>query len=180
MIQFKWNYLEFRKGDYMSSTFAISNLLFEELYLAVRSTNKLINKVQVKDWEYRPQENMRSLLELTNHLAQIPFIDLAIMQEKSGAEVDKLQTSHLFTSEPSKLIRVMEEGYQALKNYIVSMSENDFLEKQTKAFYFEADSKGYTQAKWLIEITTHTFHHRGQFFNYLKQLGYEVNMFDLY
>jgi uncharacterized damage-inducible protein DinB len=60
------------------------------------------------------------------------------------------------------------------------LSEEEFLEKVTKPFYFPEEEKGHTQAKWLVEITTHAFHHRGQFFNYLKELGYEVNMFDLY
>ncbi|WP_370733829.1 DinB family protein [Paenibacillus dakarensis] len=36
------------------------------------------------------------------------------------------------------------------------------------------------QAKWLIEIVTHAQHHRAQMFNYLKTLGYQVSMFDLY
>ncbi|WP_327204754.1 DinB family protein [Paenibacillus sp. DMB20] len=29
-------------------------------------------------------------------------------------------------------------------------------------------------------MVTHAQHHRAQTFNYMKTLGYEVNMFDLY
>lgn len=164
----------------MSDTFAIRDLLLEELNLAVKTTNNLINKVQKKDWDYKPSKNMRTLLELTNHFVQIPFVDLAIMQEKSGDEVNQLQNHDLFKTDPIELIKVMEEGYEAFKDYMASLSESEFLQKHTKAFYFGDDSKGMSQVKWLIETTTHAFHHRAQFFNYLKQLGYEVNMFDLY
>ncbi|WP_371268621.1 DinB family protein [Bacillus licheniformis] len=49
--------------------------------------------------------------------------------------------------------------------------------KKTKPFYLD---EGMTQSRWLTETLTHIFHHRAQLFNYLKQLGYDVNMFDLY
>ncbi|WP_338463001.1 hypothetical protein V5G20_00985 [Brevibacillus borstelensis] len=32
----------------------------------------------------------------------------------------------------------------------------------------------------LVEIATHAQHHRSQLFTYLKLLGHDVNMFDLY
>lgn len=35
---------------------------------------------------------------------------------------------------------------------------------------------GHTQIQWLAEIQSHVFHHRGQFYNYLKQLQYDVTM----
>ena len=164
----------------MSNTLSMRDLLLEELHLAVKTTKKLIHKVQEKDWEYKPAENMRSLLELTNHLVQIPFVDLAIMQEKSEDEVNQLQNHDLYKNEPGDLISVMEDGYDAFKDYMISLPEHQLLHKQTKPFYFGDDFNGSSQVKWLIETTTHAFHHRAQFFNYLKQLGYEVNMFDLY
>ncbi len=57
------------------------------------------------------------------------------------------------------------------------LSEHDFLHKQSKPFYME---HGSTQAKWLVEIVTHAFHHRAQLFTYLKESGLAITMFDLY
>ncbi|MFC3781910.1 DinB family protein [Bacillus chungangensis] len=37
-----------------------------------------------------------------------------------------------------------------------------------------------TQARWLTETVTHLFHHRTQFFTYLKQTGRDVSMDNLY
>ena len=75
------------------------------------------------------------------------------------------------------MAEAMEQGFGRLKDYFYSLSDSDFLQKETKPFYLEAGS---TQAKWLVETTTHIFHHRAQMFNYMKQLGYEISMPDLY
>lgn len=157
----------------------LRDLLLSELYIAVRTTKELLKKVSEEDFSYQPTEKMRTLLEQANHLVQIPFVDIAIGQEKTEAEIRQLEKD-LYSTDVIKLGDVMERGFHELKAYYESLSEEDFLEKVTKPFYFSPDMAGHTQAKWLIETTTHAFHHRGQFFNYLKELGKEVNMFDLY
>ncbi|MBU5212282.1 DinB family protein [Heyndrickxia oleronia] len=161
------------------STSQIRDLLFSELYVAVRTTKELLKKVTEEDFSFQPNDKMRSLLEQANHLVQIPFIDLAIGQEKSEEEIRELEKK-LYSNDVYELGTVMETGFNELKNYYESMSEEEFVGKVTKPFYFTPDMEGHTQAKWLIEITTHAFHHRGQLFNYLKELNKEVNMFDLY
>lgn len=71
----------------------------------------------------------------------------------------------------------MEKGYEQFKSFFTSMPDEEFLTKKTTPFYLET---GMTQSRWLAETLTHIFHHRAQLFNYLKQLGYHINMFDLY
>lgn len=161
------------------STDKLRELLFSELYIAVRTTKELLKKVTEEDFPYQPNEKMRTLLELANHLVQIPYVDLAIAQEKAEEDVRQLE-KELYSNDVVKLGEVMENGFAELTSYYKSLSEEDLLEKVTKPFYFSQDMEGHTQAKWLIETTTHAFHHRGQFFNYFKELGKEVNMFDLY
>lgn len=161
------------------SVIKMKEILFSEWEVAVRTISNLLSKVQEKDWDYRPHENMRTLLELANHLVQIPAIDLAIGQEKGEQEVRELENKLQSGSAP-ELTEVLKNGYQEFKSYYDSLSETVFFEKVSKPFYFGDEMEGHTQAKWLTESTTHIFHHRGQFFNYLKELGYEVNMFDLY
>ncbi|MGE8203507.1 DinB family protein [Heyndrickxia sp. NPDC080065] len=157
----------------------MQELLFSELYIAVRTTKELLKKVSEEDFPYQPTEKMRTLLEQVNHLVQIPSVDLAIAQEKTEEEIRQLE-KELYSTNTEELGEVMEKGFTEFKSYYQSLSEKEFLEKVTKPFYFPADMEGHTQAKWLIETTTHAFHHRGQLFNYLKELGKEVNMFDLY
>lgn len=157
----------------------MKEVLFSEWDVAVRTISNLLTKVQEKDWDYRPRENMRTLLELANHLVQIPAVDLAIGKEKNEQEIRHLE-NELQAGSAEELIKVLRNGYQDFKAYYESLSETDFFVKKSKPFYFGEHMEGHTQVKWLTESTTHIFHHRGQFFNYLKELGYEVNMFDLY
>lgn len=161
----------------MSGTMEMKEHLYHELGVAVRTTKALLTKVKAEDWNYRPHENMRSLMELVHHLVLVPVTDLAILQEKSQEDMQKYYHEIEGLQDSSKLGQVMEDGAQALKAYMDGLSEEEFLDKETKAFYLEHGKK---QAAWLAEIVTHTFHHRAQFFTYLKQLGYEVTMFDLY
>ncbi|GAA5346223.1 hypothetical protein PLACP1_23840 [Planifilum fimeticola] len=157
-------------------TEALRELLLEELGAGVRTTKKLLARVRPGEWDFRPADNMRSLGELANHLAQIPLVDLAILQEKSEEEVRRLESEYA-SSDPEKLCEWMEEGFQSLCDYMRGLDEETFLTRTTKPFYAD---HGSTQAKWLVEIVTHVYHHRAQLFQYLKQLGHPVNMFDLY
>lgn len=160
----------------MNATTSLTETLLEEFYTVVRTTSNLLEKADQSVFDFRPSDNMRTLLELANHLVQISHVDLAILQEKSEKEIRELEKK-LSAQNVAELTHVLEEGYHLLKSYFLSLSEEEFLNKETKAFYAE---KGMTQAKWLVEIVTHAFHHRAQLFTYLKQTKHEVNMFDLY
>jgi uncharacterized damage-inducible protein DinB len=160
----------------MNATVSLTETLLEEFYTVVRTTSNLLKKADQSVFDFRPSDNMRTFLELANHLVQISHVDLAILQEKSEKEIRELEKK-LSAQNVAELTHVLEEGYHLLKSYFLSLSEEEFLNKETKAFYGE---KGMTQAKWLVEIVTHAFHHRAQLFTYLKQTNHEVNMFDLY
>ncbi|RZT14504.1 MULTISPECIES: DinB family protein [Fictibacillus] len=160
----------------MNATTSLTETLLEEFYTVVRTTSNLLKKADQSVFDFRPADNMRTFLELANHLVQVSHVDLAILQEKSEKEIRELEKK-LSAQNVTELTHVLEEGYHLLKSYFLSLSEEEFLNKETKAFYAE---KGMTQAKWLVEIVTHAFHHRAQLFTYLKQTNHEVNMFDLY
>jgi uncharacterized damage-inducible protein DinB len=160
----------------MTAVQELQHMLFEELELIVRTTTNLLAKVKPEDHEFRPQPNMRTLRELAEHLAAIPAVDLLILTEHSAEEVRVLENRFAETNF-NRLGDTMAEELETLRQYIAALSEDDFLHKKTKPFYLE---HGTAQAKWLIEIVTHTHHHRGQLFTYLKIQGYDVSMSDLY
>ncbi|NMO95098.1 DinB family protein [Paenibacillus lemnae] len=162
----------------MNAAKEMKKLLFEELELIVRTTSNLMTKIKAEDWEYRPAANMRSLEELAQHLAGVPSVDLEILHEKSEPDIRALEREiNEAGRDADKLIGWLRRGTDDLKAYMESLSDEDFLNKQTKPFYLD---HGPVQAKWLIEIVTHAQHHRAQLFNYLKAQGYDINMFDLY
>ncbi|XID90161.1 DinB family protein [Paenibacillaceae bacterium WGS1546] len=156
----------------------MKSLLFEELELIVRTSSNLIRKIEPAHWNHKPADNMRSLAELARHLVGVPSVDLLILKEKSREEVAEWEAViDADGVDPDKLIGSMTAGLAELKRYMEELSDEDFLHKKTKPFYVEHRT---AQAKWLIEIVTHAQHHRAQLFNYMKALGYDINMFDLY
>ncbi len=156
----------------------MKQLLFEELELIVGTTVKLLGKIKAEHWGHRPAANMRSLLELAQHLAGVPSVDLLILKENAEEAIRELEARIEADGENAdKLAGWMTSGMAELKDYMEGLSDEDFLHRKTKPFYLE---HGSSQAKWLIEIVTHAQHHRAQMFNYMKALGYEISMFDLY
>ncbi|MDR6225748.1 DinB family protein [Desmospora profundinema] len=160
----------------MEKTPVFRQTLLDELSLGIRTTRHLLNQVEADDWEYRPREGMRTLLELAQHLCQIPAVDLAIMQEHSQTQVQELEVQ-LAADTAEKLGSIMERGFRELSDYMESLDPDTFLHHETKAFYAD---HGTPQVRWLLEVVTHVFHHRAQLFQYLKERGHPVNMFDLY
>ncbi|WP_078392647.1 DinB family protein [Shouchella patagoniensis] len=161
----------------MNAVDVLRNELLHELEIGVRSMEGLLKKVKSEDWEFRPAEHMRSLKELAQHIVAIPEVDLNIWQEQDQETIQGLELKYNKLESTDALIQAMNDGFNEYKAYMTSLSDQDFLMKKTKPFYLE---KGEIQAHWLVEEVSHLFHHRGQFFIYLKQLGYDVNMFDLY
>ncbi|MFC0015176.1 MULTISPECIES: DinB family protein [Allobacillus] len=161
----------------MNQAAVLRNVMFEEIELCVRTTQSLLLQIKDTDWAFRPAENMRTLRELAIHLVSIPETDLYILKEEPLEKVQELENKYSQLHTATDMGVVFEEGYHALCEYMSSLSEEEFFNKKTKAFYME---DGHTQAQWLAEIQSHVFHHRGQFYNYLKQLQYDVTMADLY
>jgi len=161
----------------LSGTLQIRKMMLADLHHVINSSMRLMDKIKSDDWEYRPTPVMRSLKEVAQHLAAIPGADLLIMQEKGEDEVSAYERSVGETDTSAEMKDTMVKGYTELAMYMESLSVYAYLNEITKAFY--ADS-GFTQARWLLEVITHTYHHRAQLFNYLKQLGYDVSMRDLY
>lgn len=169
---------EERMRDMNPEVSRIKDLLFEEMELALTTTASLLFMIEEKHWEYRPRENMRSLIELARHLVQVPEQELAILQEQPMEQVRSLVMSVMHVKDAAALSEVMHRGVSALKDYMNNLDEADLLHKSTAPFF--AKYQPSVQVKWLIEITTHIYHHRGQMFTYMKQLGIPVSMYDLY
>ncbi len=161
----------------MSGVFQMRDHLLDELELAVRTTGNLLARIKPEEWDYRPHQEMRTLLEVVHHLVSIPATDLAILQEKAQPDVQAIEEGISQITDAQQLAEQMRVNFASFKQYMQSLTADELLHKSTKAFYME---HGMVQSKWLIEVTTHTFHHRSQLYSYLKQLGHDLNFFVLY
>jgi uncharacterized damage-inducible protein DinB len=150
------------------------HLLLGNLEWLTGSLHKLFALIE-QDGGYRPRENMRTLLELATHLAQVPSIDLLILQGAPETAI-RAREAELTSADPERIAQIWTEGVAAVKAHFAPMDATTFATTKGKAFYgHEA-----TMAEWLLEIVTHTYHHRAQLFTYLKQLGRPIDMFTLY
>lgn len=161
----------------MNGTVQVRDHLLNELELGIRTGASLIRLIRPEDWSYRPQDNMRSLIELVHHFIQITASDLVIMQEKDETEVGQVENRLSGIEDNEKLEAALWSNLDMYKTFISSMNEDEYLTRSTKAFYME---HGHLQVQWQIETLTHVFHHRSQLYNYLKQLGHELNFYMLY
>lgn len=150
-------------------------LLLEELKKITENCCRLMSLAKEVHLDYRPQDGMRSLAELANHLAQVPAIDLTILKGTPEKEVQEAERA-LNRPDPAGWCEVMREGERELYRYIERLSLDEYENNSGTAFY----GRTQTNAQWLLEIITHLYHHRAQFFMYLKLNGYDVSTKTLY
>jgi len=155
-------------------------LLLKELEWIAGSCARILALARPDDLDFRPTDRMRSLRELGHHLAQVPAVDLAIMrglkQEEVQAEEDRLTQQAEGSALPGGWAGVLGGGAKELARYMETLTLNDFEAGSGSAFY----GRTQTNAQWLLETVNHMYHHRAQFFTYLKLLGYDVNTRTLY
>lgn len=147
--------------------------LFDQFDALDRSMKLLLPQLPPHEADWRPRENMRSIWELANHLAQAPAIGTSIAKGDSESVVQGRE-SELTRTTVNGLLSVWEEGINELKSYFGALSQEEFETMTTTAFYdYTAPAK-----TWLLETLTHVHHHRAQLFNYLKESGKDLDGYD--
>ena len=149
--------------------------LLEELKRISENCCHILSLAKEEHFDYRPRDGMRSLTELANHLAQIPSVDLTILKGAKESEVQDKERE-LDRPDPAGWCEVLREGQKELHRYMERPSLDEYENNSGTAFY----GRTQTNAQWLLEIITHLYHHRAQFFMYLKLNGYDVDTRTLY
>lgn len=131
------------------------------------------------DLKFVPKEEMRPLIDLTNHLAQIPLIDFKFfsMEFKSFEEVRTME-KELRQDTIDDMLTIYDQGIEKIKGYISKLSDEQVLENKLKAFYQDGPEKSWTH--YIPEITTHLAMHKMQLWMYLKLAGANVSMWTYY
>ncbi len=152
--------------------------LFEEFELGMRTSWHLIGRIRPEEWSYRPADNMRTLRELVHHIASLPEVDVLIAKEATESDVRAKENEYaLLDCDAAALTEAMGHGFEGLKRHYGGMTDETFLNLATTPYYVDHST---LQSRWLLETTTHLFHHRAQLFQYVKALGHDVNMMNLY
>lgn len=151
------------------------SLLLSELERIVGNCCRFFELVKAEHNAWRPREGIRSLVELANHLAQVPGVDLRIMKGTKEEELIELERK-LARDDGTGWAAVMREGAEDLSRFVQHLSLDQFENGSGTAYY----GRTQTHAQWLLEAITHIYHHRSQLFLYLKLNGYEVSTRTLY
>jgi hypothetical protein len=131
------------------------------------------------DLQYCPCDGIRPLVELANHLAQIPSLDFKFYTKKfESFEQVHASEEQLHRSSIEGILNVFDEGVNILRKHLEQLSDEDALKENLKAFYEQGPEKSWTHC--IPEITTHIAMHKMQLWMYLKMAGVPVSMWTYY
>ena len=150
--------------------------IFNEEISEVRHILNLVRKV---DPNFKLLENMRPIIDLANHIAQIPRIDYGIYSgELSTGKLAHSLELKLERDTVDEIIDVFDKGCTFLREQFASFDDEDFLEEKLVAFY-EQDQTPKSWSFYLPKIITHLVLHKGILWTYLKAC-LDVDMFTYY
>lgn len=123
---------------------------------AVRSITEIMDKLSPSDLDIQPTDNKFSIGQLVAHISLICQADLLISDEASEE-----QMSTFYSSKQLQNISEMKEALLAtfalLEKRYLEYTEEELV--QTTTSYWGVS---YTRFEWLLEISSHLYHHRGQ------------------
>ena len=142
-------------------------------------TRFVLSAAKDTDLSFTPKDEMRPLIDLTNHLAQIPVIDFKFFtKEFESFEQVRAMEKDLRQDAIENMLTTYDQGIQSIKHHISKLSDEQVLENNMKAFYQPGPDKNW--AHYLPEITTHLAMHKMQLWMYLKFAGAPVSMWTYY
>jgi len=131
------------------------------------------------DLKFTPKDDMRPLIDLINHIVQIPLIDFKFFtKEYTSFNEVKDDEKKLRRKSIDEMVSVFDQGIDHIKEHFSKLTDEDVLRNNMKAFYQEGPEKNW--AHYLPEITTHLAMHKMQLWMYLKLAGTSVNMMTYY
>lgn len=130
------------------------------------------------DLKFSPKE-MRPLIDLANHIAQIPLLDFKFFNmDFDDFEQTKKMEKDLRKDSIDELLAVFDKGIDYIKENLAGLSDDEVLENDKKPFYESGSEKNW--AHYLPTIATHLAMHKMQLWTYLKLAGAPVNMYTYY
>jgi uncharacterized damage-inducible protein DinB len=158
----------------------IKDVLLDFFEDEVKEVRVVMEKANDVPLTFRLVKDSRTLLDLVNHMAQIPRIDIDIYSGKfpSGEETHKLELL-LNKKDIDEALVVFDNGCDYLRKYFKKFNDEELLKETLRPFY-EPDSPPQSWTHFLPKLTTHLALHKGVLWSYLKAAKANVNMFTYY
>ncbi len=157
----------------------ISDVLLESVKREANQTRVVLSTAEGEDLDFAPKEGMRTMEQLANHTAQIPFMDIAIYSgELDSGQAAQKRESNLNRDSIQDMLKVFDEGLEKMTGFFKRKSDDEMLEDNLKPFYVEEGTESW--AHYLSECISHLAMHKMQLWMYLKLAGVNVDMMTYY
>lgn len=148
----------------------INESLIAEFQQEAASTRKILERVQEKDFSWKPHEKSMSLGELSHHLAEIStWTGVTIEQEEF--DFSKMDYKPPVQTTTANLLKFFDDNLNNALDTLKKASD----EKLSGTWTMKNGDKVYfTLPKMAVIrsfVLSHTIHHRGQLSVYLRLLG---------
>ncbi|MFC5602053.1 DinB family protein [Sporosarcina koreensis] len=127
-----------------------------QISIAVRSITDMVDKLEPGDLDVQPMENKYSIRQLLAHISLICQADLLIADEASEEQMRNFYSSNRLQN-TSEMKEALLENFALLENRYLHYTEDELM--QTTTSYWGVS---YSRFEWLLEISSHLYHHRGQ------------------
>lgn len=127
-----------------------------QISIAVRSINDILDKLETNDLDVQPTENKFSIGQLLAHMSLICKADLLISDEATEEQMSTFYSSIYFQS-IAEMKEALLSNFTLLEKRYLHYTEEELV--QTMTSYWGVS---YTRFEWLLEISSHLYHHRGQ------------------
>lgn len=127
-----------------------------QIHIAVKSTIEIMDKLDPNDLNMKPTENKLSIGQLLAHISLICRADHLISDEATAEEMRTFYSSKSLQS-IAEMKEALLSNFAILENRYHRYTEEELL--QTTTSYWGVS---YTRFEWLLEISSHLYHHRGQ------------------
>lgn len=127
-----------------------------QISIAVRSIADMMDKLELSDLVIQPTENKFSIGQLVAHISLICKADLLISDEASEEQMSTFYSSNHLQTLP-EMKDALLANFALLEKRYFEYTEEELM--QTTTSYWGVS---YTRFEWLLEISSHLYHHRGQ------------------
>lgn len=158
----------------------VKNILLNFFRDEVSEVRALIKKTTEIPLDSRLTQDSRTILELINHIAQIPRIDVDIYSGKfgSGEKTHELEVE-LEEKSVEEVLMVFDDCCNYLYDFFEKLNDEDFAKKRLRPFY-EPNNEYKSWNHFLPKLTAHLSLHKGILWSYMKVAKAKVNMFSYY
>ncbi len=158
----------------------IKDVLLDFFEDEVKEVRVVMEKAKEVSPDFRLTPECRTILDLVNHIAQIPQIDVDIYSGKfpSGEETHKLELK-LNKKNIDDALHVFDDCCNYLRKHFEKLTDEDLLKANLRPFY-EPESPFRSWTHFLPKLTAHLALHKGVLWSYLRAAKAEVNMFTYY